>query len=402
VHVSAYADPRSGIAFTDAPLPHEPAAYLGLAAEIRRRIGKPVIAVGRITPERAELALSQEECDFVAMGRALLADPELPRKLADGGRVRPCVYSYRCVGNVFLRTHTTCVVNPAVGREDESPVMPPGKIPSAVRRVLIAGGGPAGLDTARLLAERGHQVTLCERSARLGGAGRAAAMFEPINRALIEHLAAEVGRLPVDVRLECAVTPALVADFAPDVVVVAVGARPLRLDVPGADSEWALDLDALRDGPQALRRYGTRIAVVGGDLIGIEVGECLSGQGCEVTIIEAAEKLATQMAPPRRWRALHILKERGVTCLPAMRVSAITPGAVRCTDADGREVIVRADAVLTTAVGPDLTLVAALRGSRARVEYAGDCGGQGLFEGAFLDAHRIARVVGGGAPWTVR
>jgi 2,4-dienoyl-CoA reductase (NADPH2) len=241
-------------------------------------------------------------------------------------------------------------------------------------------------------------VTLGERSARLGGAGRAAAVFEPANRALIEYLVAEVARLPVDVRPGCEVTPALVGDLDPDVVVVAVGARPVQLNVPGGDREWVFDLDALWDGPQALRRCGTRIAIVGGDLIGVEVAECLSGQGCEVAIIDAAEKLATQMAPPRRWRALHLLKERGVRCLPAMRVAAITPGAVRCAAADGREVSVPADAVLTTAVGPELTLVEALHGSRARVEHAGDCGGQGLFEGAFLDAHRIARSVGGGGP----
>jgi 2,4-dienoyl-CoA reductase-like NADH-dependent reductase (Old Yellow Enzyme family) len=168
VHVSAYADPRSGIAFTDAPLPHEPGAYLGLAAGIKKRVAVPVIAVGRITPERAERALEGGMCDFVAMGRALLADPELPRKLAEGVGTRPCVYAYRCVGNVFLRTQAACVVNPAMGHEAELAI----EGTTEPQRVLVAGGGPAGLEAARLLATRGHHVTLCERSDRLGRGAR--------------------------------------------------------------------------------------------------------------------------------------------------------------------------------------------------------------------------------------
>ena len=114
-------NPRSGIAFTDAPLPHEPCAYAELAAGIKRRLDVPVIAVGRIGPSDGERILREGGADFIAMGRKLIADPDLVSKLAepDGPSARPCIYSYRCVGNVFLRRASTCTVNPAAGRESD-------------------------------------------------------------------------------------------------------------------------------------------------------------------------------------------------------------------------------------------------------------------------------------------
>ncbi|RMF22961.1 MAG: NADH:flavin oxidoreductase, partial [Deltaproteobacteria bacterium] len=114
IHVSAYANPYIGAAFTEAPLVHRPAGFLEFAAAIKREVSVPVIAVGRISPERAEQALSAGEADFIAMARPLLADPDLPRKLAEGRRreVRPCVYCYTCVGNIFVNDSVVCAVNP--------------------------------------------------------------------------------------------------------------------------------------------------------------------------------------------------------------------------------------------------------------------------------------------------
>jgi 2,4-dienoyl-CoA reductase (NADPH2) len=140
VHVSAYADPRSAIGFTDAPLPHDASAYLGLARGIKRRVAVPVIAVGRISPDAAERAIADGDADFVAWGRALIADPELPAKLARGdASLSRCIYSYRCVGNIFLRRAASCAVNPRAGREAEIRIEPAAR----PRRVLVAGGGPA-------------------------------------------------------------------------------------------------------------------------------------------------------------------------------------------------------------------------------------------------------------------
>src|SRR5258705_479200 len=256
VHVSAYADPRSAIGFTDAPLPHRPAAYLGLARGIKQRVAVPVIAVGRIAPDAAERAIAGGEADFVAWGRALIADPELPAKLARGdAAVSRCIYSYRCVGNIFLRRAASCAVNPRAGREAELRIAPAAR----PRRVLVAGGGPAGLEAARLLALRGHAVTLCEREPELGGLALAAVAAEPNNAPLLDELLRAVAAAKIEVRLGCEVNAALVAELDPGVVVAAVRARPVRPPGPGAAAPPLPDPWQLRGGIEAALACGPRV-----------------------------------------------------------------------------------------------------------------------------------------------
>jgi 2,4-dienoyl-CoA reductase (NADPH2) len=431
IHVTAYADATSGVAFTDAPLVHERCGYVTLAEAIKKRVRVPVIVVGRIEPEDAEEILKAGRADFIGMGRKLLADPELPRKLAEGrpAEVRPCIYCYTCVGKIYLNQPVSCAVNPATGREAEFQVVPA----PAPRQVLIIGGGPAGMEAARIAALRGHRVTLCEKQGRLGGTLHLSSLVYAANAKLVEYLETQVRKLPIDLRLGEEVTPSLMRDLQPDVVLVAVGAKLEPPAIPGVDRANVLSGDDLRslltrsDGRVAAeklsvrqrallgvgswlgisdrldrarelsRRWmplGKRVAVLGGGLVGVEIAAFLSERGREVTLLEEAKTLAAEMALPRRWRVLHELREGGVRLLTETRVEAILDEGVLYRDRQAQRQTLPADSIiLATSPKPNRGLADALAGMVAEVHLLGDCKGVGYIEGALLDAARIARAI---------
>jgi 2,4-dienoyl-CoA reductase (NADPH2) len=431
IHVSAYADPTSGVAFTDAPLVHEACGYVPLAEGIKRRVEVPVIAVGRIEPEEAEAILMADKADFIAMGRKLLADPELPLKLGEGRPedVRPCIYCYTCVGKIFLNQPNCCAVNPATGREAEFEIEPV----ETPRRVLVVGGGPAGMEAARVAALRGHRVTLCEKSERLGGTLLFSSLVYEPNGKLAEYLVRQVRELPIDLRLGQEVTSRFARDQKPDVVLVAVGGGHREPAIPGEDRPQVLaggDLHALMTGSdkrvaeeklslrqramvgvggllgvadhisraRALTRrwmpMGKRVAIIGGGLVGVELAEFLCERGREVCILEEGDTLAVEMALPRRWRVLHGLREHGVALLTAVRVEEITDEGVVYTAGDGARSTALVDTVILAASpGENLGLAKALEGLGVEVHLLGDCHGVGYIEGAIMEAARIARTI---------
>jgi 2,4-dienoyl-CoA reductase-like NADH-dependent reductase (Old Yellow Enzyme family) len=190
VSVSAYANTSTGVAFTEAPLVQQKAGFLPWTAEIKAALQIPVIAVGRLEPEVADTAIGAGQCDFVAMARKLLADPDLPRKLVENRPedIRPCIYCYACVSQIFINQRVKCAVNPLTGHEFETRLNPV----AAPAHIVVVGGGPAGMEAARVAATRGHRVTLLERSGRLGGTLFFAGLAYAENGALLDHLVRQV------------------------------------------------------------------------------------------------------------------------------------------------------------------------------------------------------------------
>lgn len=233
------------------PMGYPEATFLHLARAIKARVTVPVIAVGRLhDPTLAERLVVEGQADMVALGRQLIADPEWPRKVREGrlDEIRPCVACNTCVDGMREGARLQCLVNPLSARETEFELRPADR----ARSVLVVGGGPAGMEAARVLALRGHRVMLAERGRELGGQLRLAAkapIFQnvetdaPVLLRLVDYLARQLEKAGVDVRLGRAVTTDLVRELRPDIVVLATGAsyrRPLGWIFPRLlNSRWA-------------------------------------------------------------------------------------------------------------------------------------------------------------------
>ena len=256
--------------------------------------------------------------------------------------------------------------------------------------MLVAGGGPAGLEAARLLALRGHAVTLCEREPELGGLALAAVAAEPNNAPLLDELLRAVAAAKIELRLGCEVNAALVAELDPDAVVVAVGARRVRPAIPGADAAHVLDPWQLRGGirsgarARSARRRGRRRPGRRRDRRAPRRAAAPS-----VSLSRSRPCSRREMAPPRRWRAVHLLAEHGVARHRGAQLGDRAPArALRRRGRRARELA--ADSVVLSEAAPPTTRSPRARGRRAAVHRIGDCATPGYFDAAFTSAAALA------------
>ncbi|TDK87486.1 FAD-dependent oxidoreductase [Mycobacterium paragordonae] len=383
---------------------------VGAAAAVKQVVDVPVIAVGRIhDPVRAEQILADGRADFIAMGHPLLADPDLPAKLGRGQleRVRKCISCENCIDAMEQRFSVDCAVNPRTGRERALAA------PAAARakRVAVIGGGPAGLEAARVAAERGHRVTLFERGRQLGGALRWASMLHPENQPFLRYLRREIELSGTEVLLGRNVSAHEVAASEPDAVVVATGGRVAVPPLPGADLPHVHTGPGLRkmlDGrrfvrPGAVRMasrawmpFGRRVTVIGGDLVALELAEFLAVRGRLVSILEGGKDIAPEIGNKRKTEHTDRLDRLGVTVHVRAEVERITRDAVVFTPAGGVRRQLAADSVVIAgSVEPDTGMFDALTGALpgTPIHAAGDCTGLGLIRKATEDGARAACAI---------
>jgi len=343
-----------------------------LAAEIKKHVKIPVATVGSISiPSHMEEIISSGKADIVAVARAMLADPYLPKKAKEGRDedIRPCIRCFVCEGGMFATRTMRCTVNPVIGREFESQFLIPPAVP---KKVLIAGGGPGGMQAAITAAERGHDVLLCEKTGSLGGAIKYSehVSFKKDLYRFWKYLERQIHKSDVAVMLNTQVTPEFVKKISPDVLIAAVGAEPVVPSIPGINNKNVYFADDIHK-PDT--KIGNKVVIIGGGLMGCETGIHLKRSGKDVTVLEMLGE-PYRDANLMHKRALAMELSKGITVKTETKCVEINDKGVAAIGPDGKEQLFEADTVIyAVGIKARTDVVDRLRGSAPEFVWIGDC-----------------------------
>jgi 2,4-dienoyl-CoA reductase (NADPH2) len=381
-----------------------------LAAEIKKAVSIPVITVGRLDPILGEKALRQGKADFVAFCRRLMADPELPNKLASGrlDDIAPCTACKECMAR--YDGPVQCRVNAALGMEGEYAI----RQAERKKSVLVVGGGVAGMEAARVAALRGHDVMLYEREHKLGGLLPMAALVKGLGIenlvALVHYLKTQITKLGVKIRLGKEVDPSVIEEIKPDVVILAAGGIPAAPEIPGVNRGNVLSSDDIHRrlkfylrflGPRVLRwltgfwmPLGKNVVIIGGAIQGCQLAEFLVKRGRNVTIVDSAETLGDGLVANTQTRLFWWLRKKGVTMMAGVKYEEITDRGLTIITNEGKRQTIEADTIIPAIpLVPNTKLLQALEGKVPEVYAVGDSKDPRRIIDAIADGSRIARSI---------
>jgi 2,4-dienoyl-CoA reductase (NADPH2) len=382
------------------------AANVNFAEAMKKVVNIPVITVGRLDPELGEKILREGKADFIAMTRRLQADPDLPRKVAEGRLedIAPCTACENCLGS------RRCRINAFMGAEFNTIEKANKK-----KRVVVVGGGPGGMEAARVAAIRGHEVTLFDKASKLGGLLPIAAIVKGTEQedlpAIISYFQTQFNKLGVKTQLGKEVNSTVVQSLNPDAVILATGGTPALPQIKGIDNRKVISAAELHRqlkfytrffSPNTIRSLtrfylpvGKRVVIIGGGIQGCEVGEFLTKRGKKVTIVDTSEALGTGMVDVM-WAYLSMwFKRKGVKLISGVKEYVdITDKGMTIITREGSRETLEADSIIpAVSLIPNLSLFKSLEGKVSEIYAVGDCKDPLLIADAIATGHRAARNI---------
>jgi 2,4-dienoyl-CoA reductase (NADPH2) len=386
--------------------------YAPLAAAIKKVVSIPVVTVGRLDPILGEKILQKGKADFIGFTRRLLADPELPNKVISGRMedIAPCTACLSCVDTNFLAQPIRCRINASLGREREYEIKP-GK---RKKRVLVVGGGPSGMEAARVASLRGHKVILYAKENRLGGLLPTAAVVKGQEiedlESIIRYFKTQLSKQGVKVTLGKEVDSSSIEEAKPDVVVLAAGGVPTLPDIPGIERRNVAGGPELYGkikfyqrflGPRTLSRLtkfwmplGRNIIIIGGAIQGCEMAEFLVKRGRKVVITDSVAELGDGLGLAQKEWLFNWFTEKGVTMLTEVKYEEVTDQGLVISTKEGERQILEADTVITASpLSPNTEFIQAMEEMVPEIYPIGDCNEPGLIKDAIAAGARVGHTI---------